>query len=207
MSRMLVSLEGLDLEEQGVLFQFTRPISRREYTDFVQANPDFRIERTAEGDVILMPPAHARSGLQNAEITRQLGNWANRDGSGSAFDSSAGFDLPNGSNRSPDASWVRNSRLAALRPEEKEEYLPLCPDFVMELRSKSDRLAALKAKMEEYLGNGAQLGWLIDPVEQRVYVYRPGKAPEILEKPAAVSAEPEMPGFTLDLARVWNPQL
>ncbi len=204
---MLVSLEGLDLEEQGVLFQFTRPIGRREYADFVQANPDFRIERTAEGDVILMPPAHSRSGDQNAEITMQLRLWANSDGTGVAFDSSAGFDLPNGSNRSPDASWVRNSRLAALRPEEKEEYLPLCPDFVVELRSNRGRLAALKAKMEEYLGNGARLGWLIDPVEQRVYVYRPGKAPEILGTPAAVSADPELPGFTLDLRRVWNPLL
>jgi len=124
-----------------------------------------------------------------------------------AYDSSAGFDLPSGSNRSPDAAWILKNRIRALRPEQREEYMEICPDFVVELRSSSDRLTDLRAKMQEYLACGAQLGWLIDPLEKQVWIYRPGQAVEALDEPLTVSAEPLMPGFVLDLGPIWNPQV
>lgn len=181
-----------------------RRMSRAEYVAFVRANPDLRIERTAEGEVIVMPPAHSRTGSRNFEIALQFGIWARQDGRGIGFDSSTGFDLPNGSNVAPDVSWVLTSRIDALTPEEQRDYYPLCPDFVIELRSDSDRLARVEAKMREYIGNGARLGWLIDPIERRAHLYRPGRAVEILERPATLSGDPELPGFTLDLAPIWK---
>lgn len=180
-------------------------MSRDEYRAFVAAHPGFRIERTAKGEVIVMPPVHARSGYECGDVIRQLGNWAIAGGRGIAFDSSAGFDLPNGANRAPDAAWVLQSRLEALSPEELNEYPPLCPDFVVEVRSKSDRLSAVHDKMAEYIETGAQLGFLIDPIEKRLYIYRPGRAIETLDEPATVRGDPELPGFSLDLARIWNP--
>jgi Uma2 family endonuclease len=183
-----------------------RRVSRTEYQAFCEANPELRIERSAEGELIVMAPAHSRSGNQSAELTIQLGLWARQDGAGLAFDSSTGFDLPNGSNRSPDASWVLKTRLAALRPEQREGYFEICPDFVAELRSSSDRLPTLTAKMHEYLACGAQLGWLIDPLERRVWIYRRGVEVETLDEPLTLNAGPLMPGFVLDLVPIWNPQ-
>lgn len=180
-------------------------MTRQDYHAFVAANPELRIERSARGEVVIMPPAPTRSGYQNGEISGRLLDWSLKDGRGIAFDSSAGFDLPNGSNRSPDASWILKSRVSLLTPDERNEYWPICPDFVVELRSKSDRLADVQEKMREYLDNGAQLGWLIDPIERKAHVYRPGSPPEILEEPAAIQGDPELPGFTLDLAEIWNP--
>lgn len=119
-----------------------------------------------------MPPAHSRTGYQNAELSRQLAEWTIRDGRGVAFDSSAGFDLPNGANRSPDCSWVLKSRIQSLTEDQRADYLPLCPDFVIELRSKSDRLATLQDKMIEFIENGARLAWLVDPLTRSVHVYR-----------------------------------
>ena len=137
---------------------------------------------------------------QNAEITIQLGLWAKRDGTGRTFDSSGGFVLPNGATRSPDASWVRHGRLAALTAEDRAKFLPLCPDFVIELRSLTDGLSVLQDKMREYMENGAELGWLIDPLAGQVFVYRPGAPVERLEEPDNVSADPVLPGFRLELA-------
>lgn len=182
-----------------------RAVTRAEYLAFCETNPDLRIERSAEGELIVMAPAHSRSGSQNAALTSQLFVWAQRDGTGLVFDSSAGFDLPNGSNRSPDASWVLKSRIETLKSEERNEFLAICPDFVAELRSSSDRLSVLQAKMREYLACGARVGWLIDPLERRVWVYQSGKAVERLDEPESISAEPFMPGFILDLALIWNP--
>jgi Uma2 family endonuclease len=168
-------------------------------------NPEIRIERTAEGDIVIMSPAGWASGRRSAEVAMALGAWARRDGTGVTSDSSAGYLLPNGAMRAPDASWVLRSRLADIPPETREKFLPLCPDFVVEIKSPSDRLADLQAKMEEYRGNGARLGWLIDPEARRVHVYRPGREPEVLEDPREVSGEPELPGFVLDLEPIWAP--
>ena len=154
-----------------------------------------------------MPPVHSRSGARNSALNYQVYHWAIQDRTGISFDSSTGFDLPDGSNRSPDASWLLKSRLANLRPEQREEYFEICPDFVVELRSASDRIPELQAKMQEYLACGAQLGWLIDPLDRRVWVYRPGTEIEVLSAPATLTAGPLMPGFVLDLAPIWNPQI
>lgn len=184
-----------------------RKVTRPQYRAFCAANPDLRVELTAEGELIVMAPAHSKTGFRNSRLTIQLGVWAMQDGTGHSFDSSTGFDLPDGSNRAPDASWVEKSRLDALTTEQKEEYFPLCPDFVAELRSKSDRLPTLQAKMEEYLANGARLGWLIDPFERRVSIYRPGQPVLVLDEPATVSGDPVLPGFVLDLHAIWHPDL
>ena len=200
-------ISGLKPEtDWRVRLSMRRP-SRDEYREFCRANPELRVERNAMGEVIVMPPAHSRTGRQNQWISQQLGVWADRDGTGIAFDSSSGFDLPNGSNRSPDASWVLRSRIDALSPEDRDEYLPLCPDFVIELRSRSDRLAELNAKMREYLDCGARLGWLIDPLERAVTVFEPNLPPHRLESPPSISGDPVLPGFVLHLERVWDPEL
>ena len=168
-------------------------------------NRDLRIERTASGELILMSPAGGKTSDRNAEIVAQLRNWSRQDGTGRSFDSSGGFTLANGAMRSPDAAWVERRRLSGLSHEEQERFLPLCPAFVIELRSPSDPLAPMQAKMGEYLDNGARLGWLIDPAQRRVHVYRPDADPEILENPSSLAGEPELPGFVLELDEVWNP--
>jgi Uma2 family endonuclease len=171
------------------------------------ANRDLRFERTSEGDVIVMPPTGGETGNRNHEITRQLGNWAKRDEAGAAFDSSTGFKLPNRADRSPDAAWVRRERLALLPAAEKRKFIPLCPDFAVELLSPTDDLEDVQMKMDEYIANGALLGWLIDPERRRVYVYRPGRAVEVVEDAAQISGDPELPGFVLDLTEIWEPRL
>jgi Uma2 family endonuclease len=166
-----------------------------------------RIERTAEGEILIMSPTGGRGSNQNLWITMQLALWAESDGTGVAFDSNGGFTLPNNAMRSPDAAWVDRRRLAPLTAEEKGKFLPLCPDFVVELRSPSDRLADLKQKMEEYISNGALLGWLIEPFERQVFVYRPNQPIQQLDQPASVDAGPELPGFVLDLTKIWEPDI
>jgi Uma2 family endonuclease len=166
-------------------------------------NSDLRLELTSKGELIVMPPAGGWSSRRNMKLGFQLELWSRQDGTGVAFDSSGGFILPNGAIRSPDASWVENSRLQALSAEELEKYLPLCPDFVVELRSPSDRLGALQEKMREYLQNGTKLGWLLDPSSKRVYVYRPEEPVRELKNPQTVSAEPVLSGFVLDLREIW----
>ena len=172
-----------------------------------QLNRDLRLERNAEGDIIVMPPTGGETGNRNAEITGQLVIWTKQDGIGAAFDSSTGFKLPNGADRSPDAAWVQKSRLAVLTQEEKEKFLPLCPDFVIELLSPSDELEEVKAKMDEYIENGARLGWLLEPRSRRVYVYRPGESVIVIENTGQISGEPELPGFVLNLREIWEPNI
>ena len=173
-----------------------------QFYEFCRLNRELRIERTAQGGLVIMAPAGGDSSDKNAEITMQLRLWAKRDGTGRTFDSSGGFLLPNGATRSPDASWVRNDRLAALTAEERAKFLPLCPDCVIELRSPTDGLSALQEKMREYMENGAQLGWLIDPLGSQVFVYRPGAPVECLEAPERVSGDPVLPGCRLELAEI-----
>lgn len=175
--------------------------------EFCQLNGDWRIEYTAQGELIVMPPTGGETSHCNAELTFQVQAWTRQDQAGVAFDSSTGFKLPNGASRSPDAAWVRRTRLLGLTREQKQKFLPLCPDFVVELRSPTDNLQAVQAKMQEYMDNGAQLGWLLDPLTRRFHVYLPQCAPEILEAPSTVSADPVLPGFVLDLQRIWQPEL
>ncbi|MEK6286377.1 MAG: Uma2 family endonuclease [Acidobacteriota bacterium] len=182
-------------------------LTDQQFFELCQLNSDLRLERTAEGDIVVMPPAGGETSNRNLGISVQLYNWTKRDGTGTAFESSAGFKLPNGADRSPDAAWVSHERLAQLTPEEKRKFIPLCPDFVIELLSPSDSLAATKAKMAEYIENGARLGFLIHPDARRVYVYRPGVPIEELKNVNEVSADPELPGFTLELADVWEPNI
>jgi Uma2 family endonuclease len=205
---MQVVFDPIDVSQDGQIHVSPRRrVTRAEYRAFCEANPDLRIERSPEGELIIMAPAHSRSGHQNLELASQLHSWAKRNGTGLGFDSSAGFDLPDGSNRSPDVSWILKSRIDSLRPEQREAYMEICPDFVVELRSSSDRLRDVQAKMQEYLACGAQLGWLIDPMERKVWVYRPNHEVEILEEPSTVTAGPLMPGFVLDLDPIRNPQI
>jgi Uma2 family endonuclease len=178
-----------------------------QFFEFCQLNRDWRIERTAEGELVVMPPTGWKTGNYNLRVSAALLAWADQDGTGVATDSSTGFDLPNGATRSPDAAWVRRSRLATLTEEQKARFLPLCPDFVIELRSPSDNLKTLQAKMQEYIDNGAQLGWLLNPIDRRVYVYRPGVAVACLENPTTISGDPELPGFVLDLEKIWEASL
>lgn len=170
-------------------------------------NRDLRLERTAEGDIIVMAPTGWITGDRNAEIIQQLRNWAKADGSGVATESSTGFQLPNGADRAPDAAWVLRSRLATLTTEQKQRFLPLCPDFVIELLSPSDSLTVAQAKMTEYVDNGAQLGWLIDPEMRQVHVYHPHKAVVVFENLLEIAADPELPGFVLDLREIWEPNV
>ena len=172
--------------------------------EFCQVNRDYRIERNADGDILIMSPEAASSGSGNTELTLIFAEWARHDGSGRVFGSSTGFVLPNGAMRSPDVSWISKKRLQAIAQKDWNRFLPLCPDFVLELRSPSDRMRALQEKMQEYVENGAQLGWLLDAEEKAVHVYRTGKAPEILKNPTAVSGEPVLPKFSLEVRRVWT---
>lgn len=163
-------------------------------------NRDLRLERTARGALIVMSPASSGSGRRNSWLTAQLAYWANRDGSGVAFDSSAGFTLPKGDVFAADATWIRKERWDALTLEEQEKgFAPICPDFIAELRSNSDRLKDLRKKMNEYIDQGVRLAWLIDPLKQTVEIYRPGRAVETLKRPANLSGEEVLPGFVLDL--------
>ena len=166
-------------------------------------NRDLRIERTAQGALIIMPPTGARTGNRNSRLTTALTNWADTDGTGLTFDSSAGFRLPNGAVRSADAAWVLNRRWEALTADQQSKFAPLCPDFVLELLSPTDALDEVKAKLAEFISNGAQLGWIIDPLERSVHVYRPGAAPVELRGGTAVDGDPVLPGFVLDLTSLW----
>lgn len=169
-----------------------------------RANPEVKFERTATGELVVMSPTGGETGDRNRRLTQRLGNWTDEDDTGLSFDSSTAFKLPNGAERSPDASWVRGDRWAALSPEQRRKFPPLAPDFVVELRSASDDLNILQAKMQEYIENGVQLGWLINPQDQQVEIYRPGQPVEVLQSPQRLSGESILPGFVLDLSRILN---
>jgi len=174
-------------------------VSPEGFTRLCAANPELRLERTARGVIEAMPPAFGGTGARNSRLTSQIGHWAWNDGTGTAFDSSAGFTLPNGAIRSPDTSWIRNERWRALTEEQREDsFSPICPDFVVELRSRSDRMKKLRKKMREYIAQGARLGWLLDPKRGIAEIYRPGRPVERLVKSATLSGEDVLPGFVLD---------
>lgn len=179
-------------------------LTDEQFFEFCQINQELRLERTAEGDVLIMPPAGGETGKRNADLVIAVGTWAKRDDSGVVFDSSTGFILPNGAVRSPDAAWVKRARLAALTPEQKKKFLPMCPDFVIELRSPTDRLATIKAKMREYMENGAQLGWLVDGEQRRVFVYRPHSEVECVDNPSQLTGDPVLSGFVLNVREIWE---
>ncbi|MFS8857010.1 Uma2 family endonuclease [Synechococcus sp. H55.7] len=174
------------------------------FEQLCRQNPELRLERTAQGELVAMAPVGSESGLRNADLLGQLWQWNRRTSLGLVFDSSTGFALPNGAIRSPDADWVAKERWQQLTPQQRRRFAPLCPDFVLELRSPTDDLATLQAKLQEYLENGSRLGWLIDPESQRVYVYRPGQLPQILERPTCLEGDPVLPGFVADLSLVWE---
>jgi Uma2 family endonuclease len=200
MTTLLIQTEQIPMT---VNFPLIQQMTTAEFYEFCLANRDLRIERNASGDAIVMPPAFADIGNRNFKFALQLGNWAEKDGTGESFDSSAGFTLPNGATRSPDASWIRSERWNALTEEQKASFAPICPDFVIELRSASDRLSTLQDKMQEYIDNGALLGFLIDRKNRTVHLYRPHQTPQILENPEAVEGSPELPGFMLKMAKIW----
>ena len=196
----LLSPENLPLL---VHFQPVLQLTDDQFYELCQLNRELRIERTAQGELLIMPPTGWETSEYNAEICMQLRQWAKREGTGTTTDSSGGFILPNTAVRSPDAAWIRHDRLTTLTAEQRKKFLPLCPDFVLELRSPTDSLSVLQDKMQEYMENGAQLGWLIDPVRRQVFIYRPDLPVEQLEKPDSVSGEPLLPGFRLDLREIW----
>ena len=166
-------------------------------------NRDLRLELTSSGELIVMPPTGSTTGIQNDAITRELGNWAKKNGDGIAFDSSTAFTLPDVAIRAPDASWITSVRWERLGEVEQEGFAPICPDFLVELRSPADPLTTVQGKMEEYSENGTLLGWLIDPFAHRVYVYRPSENPELLENPEKLSGKSVLPGFVLNLREIW----
>lgn len=174
-----------------------------EFYRLCQANRDLRLELTARGDLIIMPPTGWDTGRRNSSLNRLVGNWAEENGTGIVFDSSTGFKLPNGATRSPDVSWIKRSRLEALSPD-PNKFLPLCPDFAIELRSASDALLPLQAKMQEYIDNGLQLGWLIDPKRKSVEIYRPDQAAETVPFSAVLTGESLLVGLTINLGKVFS---
>ncbi|WP_017306201.1 Uma2 family endonuclease [Spirulina subsalsa] len=174
------------------------------FAQLCQQNPDLRLERTVQGELIAMSPAGSATGARNADLLGQLWQWNQQTRLGVAFDSSAGFTLPNGAIRSPDAAWIERSRWERLSPEQQRQFAPLCPDFVLELKSPSDELSTLQAKLEEYRDNGAQLGWLIDPDAGRVYCYRPGQPMELWERPDTLSGDPILPNLVMDFTAIWG---
>lgn len=191
------------IESQTGAVRLRWPLTDEEFAKLCALNPDMRLEYTSTGDLVIMPPSGGETSSHNAELIYYFVAWRKEGGQGRIFDSSGGFILPNGAKRSPDVSWIDDERWAFLSAEQQRGLVPLCPDFVLELRSPSDRLRPLQVKMEEYRDNGARLGWLIDPLERVVYVYRPGKAVERLDDPREISGEPVLAGFVLRLGDIW----
>ncbi len=181
-----------------------RRISDDDFFRFCVVNERWKLELTKEGDLVIMMPAGGETGRTNFKLIGAFSAWVEADGTGEGFDSNTGFILPNGAERSPDLAWVKKERWEALSHKQKEEFVPLCPDFVVELRSRTDRLKPLQEKMEEYIVNGAQLGWLIDPQKKKVYVYRPDASVEELDEPETLSGEPLLRGFVLPIAKLWQ---
>lgn len=208
---MTTSLSPIDLHiPPNFVLDVRNVLSTEQFEQLSRANRDTRMELTSHGELILMPPTGSKTGLRNSEIHRQLANWAKMDGSGVVFDSSTGFTLPNGARRSPDSSWVRRERWEALTEEEQDGFAPLCPDFVIELRSRSDDLPPLPEKMCEYIRNGASMAWMLDQVRKRVFIYLPLdddlmniEPLQVLEDPESIAGDPILMGFVLNLREVW----
>ncbi|HBB33637.1 MAG TPA: hypothetical protein DDZ80_28850 [Cyanobacteria bacterium UBA8803] len=178
-------------------------VTQEQFVQLAIANRDLQLERTATGELIVMPPTGGTTGNRNLDIEGQLWLWNRQNRLGVVFDSSTGFHLPNGADRSPDVAWVRQDRWDALTGEQQDGFVPLCPDFVVELRSKNDNMAPLRAKMREYMENGVLLGWLIDRKNQKVEIYRQGQDVEVLNSLITLSDEDVLPGFVLDLTTIF----
>jgi len=179
-------------------------ISYNQFSQICQQNPELKLELTAAGGLVVMPPTAGETGRKNSDLIGQLWLWNRQYQLGEVFDSSTAFCLPNGAIRSPDAAWIERTRWLALSREEQEKFSPICPDFVIELLSPSDNLKEIQAKLQEYLENGCQLGWLINPQKQQVEVYRKGQDREVLEQPLTLSGEDILPRFTLELNNIWS---
>jgi Uma2 family endonuclease len=178
-------------------------VTDEQFLKLVKANPDLRMERTMEGELIVMAPTGSEGGSYNAELSADFVIWNRQTRLGKVFDSSTGFRLPNGATRAPDTAWIVQARWDALTPEQRQGFAPICPDFVLELASQSDDLEVLRAKMQEYLDNGCRLGWLIDPKTRLTEIYRPEQSPEVLQAPLTLSGESVLPGFILDLQAIF----
>ncbi len=181
------------------------PMTDEEFAAFCAEYPDYFIEMTAQAEIVIMPPNFSLTGMRNGKITAQLETWASSDGRGAVTDASSGFLLPDGARLAPDAAWTLKDRVRELSAESLRGFWRLCPDFVIELRSQSDRLPVLRAKMQEWIENGARLAWLIDPERKAVEIYRPGHAPESRAGIERIAAETPLEGFELDLRPVWDP--
>ena len=177
-------------------------LSRKQLERFCVLNSDLRIEQTAKGELIIMPPTFSDTGWQNAKLTAAFVTWAEKHG-GVVGDSQTGYTMPKGGMLSPDVSWISPERFEQIPKREHKRFALVCPDFVLELRSGTDRLRPLHKKMAEYIDNGARLGWLVDAIKKQVFIYRPGAPVEHLLNPARLSGEPVLAGFKLDLTRVW----
>ena len=189
------SLLALNVQSMG--------LTDDQFDKLCQANPDLRIELTSKGELIIMPPTGMKTGWRNGKITGRLFEWTEKDASGLSFDSSTLFTLPDGSKRSPDASWIRREKVEKLSQEEQAGFAAIVPDFVIELQSPSDRWPVLEEKMLDYMRNGVQLAWLIDPAKKRVYIYRPNQPVQTLDNPETVSAQPELADFTFNVQEIW----
>jgi Uma2 family endonuclease len=190
--------------EDSYAIRPTAPMDNDVFYEFCMANSDLRIEREANGEIIIMPPTGGETGFRNGDLMTQLGVWSKADGRGRAFDSNTEFFLPDGSAFAPDASWVSKERLAALSKEDRRRFVPLCPEFIVELTSPTDRLSRVMAKMKAWMANGAELAWLIDADNRVVYVYRPGNEPVRLTGLDAIDGEEPVTGFRLDLTDIWE---
>jgi len=179
-------------------------VTNDQFWDLAKSNPELRLERTAAGELIVMPPTGSEGGRHNAEVTTDIVIWNRRTQLGKVFDSSTGFQLPNGATRAPDTAWISNERWNALTPDQRQRFAPICPDFVLELASESDNLETLRQKMQEYVDNGCRLGWLIIPQTQQVEIYRGNGAVEVLQFPASLSGEAVLPGLVLDLVAIFK---
>lgn len=174
-----------------------------QFFDFCQLNRDFRIERNVFGDLLIMSPTGSETDERNFDLIGQLWIWTKQNGTGVGFGSSGGFTLPNGAIKSPDAAWIQRSRWEAIPSEQRKKFAPICPEFVIELRSETDNLKLLQDKMQEYIDNGTELGWLIDRKQRKVFIYRPQLPVEELHHPLTLSGENVLPGFILDLSQIW----
>jgi Uma2 family endonuclease len=188
--QFMLNIQSVDLTDE----QFYR---------LCRDNPELRFELTSHGELIIMSPTGSKTGWRNSKFNQRLANWSEANGSGICFDSSTGFTLPNGAKRSPDAAWVRREVWDSLTEEQQDQFAPICPDFVVELRSSNDSLADLQDKMTEYIENGARFGWLFDPETRRVYIYRSDRKTECVETPSSITGDPVLPGFTFYPSEIW----
>lgn len=179
-------------------------LTAEQFYQLCAEHPDLKLERNANGELIVMPPTGGETGKRNVKLSTQLDLWNEQTELGEVFDSSTGFTLPNGADRSPDASWVEKYRWEALTPQQREKFIPLCPDFVIELVSPSDSLKKVQEKMQEYIENGCRLGWVINRKKREAEIYRPGRNVEVLQSPQTLDGEDVLPGFVMNLQKIWN---